>query len=80
MIDAITTNETRFFREPRQFEFMVQRVFPHWQGRCGTGVASQKSAGLERRMFVRGRALHSGHVAGPASSGAGRLGRAASGY
>jgi chemotaxis protein methyltransferase CheR len=24
MIDAITTNETRFFREPRQFEFLVQ--------------------------------------------------------
>ena len=31
MIDAITTNETRFFREPRQFEFMVQRVFPRWR-------------------------------------------------
>ncbi|MGP0097954.1 MAG: CheR family methyltransferase [Terriglobales bacterium] len=31
MIDAITTNETRFFREPRQFEFLVQRVFPRWQ-------------------------------------------------
>ncbi len=31
MIDAITTNETRFFREPRQFEFLVQRVFPGWQ-------------------------------------------------
>jgi chemotaxis protein methyltransferase CheR len=30
MIDAITTNETRFFREPRQFEFMVQQVFPRW--------------------------------------------------
>ena len=31
MIDAITTNETRFYREPRQFEFMVQRVFPRWR-------------------------------------------------
>ena len=31
MIDAITTNETRFFREPRQFEFMVQKMFPRWQ-------------------------------------------------
>ena len=30
MIDAITTNETRFFREPRQFEFLAQRVFPRW--------------------------------------------------
>jgi len=31
MIDAITTNETRFFREPRQFEFLVQRVLPRWR-------------------------------------------------
>ena len=31
MIDAITTNETRFFREPRQFDFLVQRVFPRWR-------------------------------------------------
>ena len=31
MIDAITTNETRFFREPRQFEFLVQTVFRKWQ-------------------------------------------------
>jgi len=30
MIDAITTNETRFFREPRQFDFMVQQVLPRW--------------------------------------------------
>ncbi len=31
MIDAITTNETRFFREPRQFEFLVQSVVSRWQ-------------------------------------------------
>jgi chemotaxis protein methyltransferase CheR len=31
MIDAITTNETRFFREPRQFEFMVQKLVPRWR-------------------------------------------------
>ncbi|MFZ0817136.1 MAG: CheR family methyltransferase [Candidatus Sulfotelmatobacter sp.] len=31
MIDAITTNETRFFREPRQFEFLVQKVIPRWR-------------------------------------------------
>ena len=30
MIDAITTNETRFFREPSQFEFMVKRLLPRW--------------------------------------------------
>jgi len=31
MIDAITTNETRFFREPRQFEFLVQALIPRWR-------------------------------------------------
>lgn len=31
MIDAITTNETRFFREPRQFEFLTKSIFPRWQ-------------------------------------------------
>ncbi|HEY6301858.1 MAG TPA: protein-glutamate O-methyltransferase [Terriglobales bacterium] len=31
MIDAITTHETRFFREPRHFDFMLQRVFPRWR-------------------------------------------------
>ena len=31
MIDAITTNETRFLREPKQFEFLVQKVLPRWQ-------------------------------------------------
>jgi chemotaxis protein methyltransferase CheR len=37
MIDAITTNETRFFREPRQFEFMVQKVFPRWRADAERG-------------------------------------------
>lgn len=31
MIDAITTNETRFFREPRQFDFLEHTVIPRWQ-------------------------------------------------
>ena len=31
MIDAITTNETRFFRDPRHFEFLEQRVIPRWR-------------------------------------------------
>ena len=34
MIDAITTNETRFFREPRQFEFIVQQVLPRWRAQA----------------------------------------------
>jgi chemotaxis protein methyltransferase CheR len=38
MIDAITTNETRFFREPRQFEFLEQTVFPRWRGEAERGA------------------------------------------
>jgi chemotaxis protein methyltransferase CheR len=38
MIDAITTNETRFFREPRQFEFLVQHVFPRWRSNTEPGL------------------------------------------
>jgi len=41
MIDAITTNETRFFREPRQFEFLVQDVFPRWRLLADRGARSK---------------------------------------
>jgi chemotaxis protein methyltransferase CheR len=42
MIDAITTNETRFFREPRQFEFMMQEVFPRWRGDAERRLRSKR--------------------------------------
>jgi chemotaxis protein methyltransferase CheR len=42
MIDAITTNETRFFREPRQFEFLVQRVFPRWHADAERGLRPKR--------------------------------------
>ncbi|HKF24085.1 MAG TPA: CheR family methyltransferase [Candidatus Angelobacter sp.] len=31
MIDAITTNETQFFREAKHFEYLAQHVFPRWR-------------------------------------------------
>jgi len=37
MLDCISTNETHFFREPRQFEFLESRVFPEWQARAEAG-------------------------------------------
>jgi chemotaxis protein methyltransferase CheR len=37
MIDHITTNETHFFREPRHFDFLAQRVFPVWQAEATAG-------------------------------------------
>ena len=42
MIDAITTNETRFFREPRQFEFLMQKVFPRWRADAEQGVRAKR--------------------------------------
>jgi len=31
MLDCISTNETRFFREPQQFEFLERSVLPRWR-------------------------------------------------
>jgi chemotaxis protein methyltransferase CheR len=31
MIDAITTNETQFFREAKHFEYLADHVFPRWR-------------------------------------------------
>jgi chemotaxis protein methyltransferase CheR len=37
MLDAICTNETHFFREPRHFEFLADRVYPAWQAEADAG-------------------------------------------
>jgi chemotaxis protein methyltransferase CheR len=37
MLDAICTNETHFFREPRHFEFLSERVFPEWRAAADAG-------------------------------------------
>src|SRR5262249_29561326 len=34
MIEAITTNETHFFREPKHFEFLAQELLPRWQAKA----------------------------------------------
>jgi chemotaxis protein methyltransferase CheR len=41
MIDAITTNETRFFREPKQFEFLERRAIPRWKTEAEQGLRSR---------------------------------------
>ncbi len=35
LFDAITTNETSFFREPEHFGVLVENVLPEMLGRCG---------------------------------------------
>ena len=42
MIDAITTNETRFFREPRQFDFLVQQAIPRWGAEAEKGLRTKR--------------------------------------
>ena len=37
MLDAITTNETHFFREPQHFDLLSQYVFPRWHQEAATG-------------------------------------------
>ena len=37
MLDAICTNETHFFREPRHFELLAERVFPEWRAAAEAG-------------------------------------------
>jgi chemotaxis protein methyltransferase CheR len=37
MIDCICTNETHFFREPRHFEFLAERLFPAWSAEAEAG-------------------------------------------
>lgn len=41
MLDAITTNETHFFREPAHFQFLEQRVLPAWQAEAAAGRRSR---------------------------------------
>lgn len=37
MLDRITTNETRFFREPRQFEYLEEQALPRWRSDAAEG-------------------------------------------
>src|SRR5208337_688898 len=37
MLDAITTNETHFFREPGHFQFLEQKVLPVWRASAESG-------------------------------------------
>jgi chemotaxis protein methyltransferase CheR len=42
LVDAISTNETHFFREPRQFDFLESRVFPEWEARAEAGRMARR--------------------------------------
>jgi chemotaxis protein methyltransferase CheR len=42
MLDAISTNETRFFREPQHFELLKSVIFPRWAQEGATASRSRK--------------------------------------
>jgi len=42
MIDCMCTNETRFFREPRQFEFLDGQILPHWKELAAAGAMPKR--------------------------------------
>ncbi|WP_028578450.1 CheR family methyltransferase [Desulfomicrobium escambiense] len=45
MVDAVTTNTTSFFREPRHFEFLSQTILPQWQKKNAGRVFTVWNAG-----------------------------------
>ena len=42
MLDRVSTNETHFFREPRQFEFLENRVFAEWREKAASGLKPKR--------------------------------------
>ncbi|MDH3879369.1 MAG: chemotaxis protein CheR, partial [Desulfobacterales bacterium] len=52
MIDAITTNKTDFFREPLQFDYLVQQVLPE--------LISENRAGFSHTLSVWSAGCSSG--------------------
>lgn len=42
LLDAVSTNETHFFREPLQFEFLERRLFPEWAREAELGWRPRK--------------------------------------
>jgi chemotaxis protein methyltransferase CheR len=41
MLDCITTNETRFFREQKQFEFLERVLIPRWKADADAGIRAR---------------------------------------
>ena len=42
LLDRVSTNETHFFREPQQFEFLEKQVFPQWTTQAKGGLRSHQ--------------------------------------
>jgi chemotaxis protein methyltransferase CheR len=53
MLDRLVTNETRFFREPAQFEFLETQILPRW-------IAEASQQGRPRRVRIWSAGCSSG--------------------
>jgi chemotaxis protein methyltransferase CheR len=42
LLDRVSTNETHFFREPRQFNFLEQKIIPNWTTQAMRGLRPRR--------------------------------------
>jgi chemotaxis protein methyltransferase CheR len=52
MVDLLTTNETYFFRESAHFDFLRDRIIPHWRGKPPFRVWSGASSSGEEAYTI----------------------------
>lgn len=58
-VDLLTTNETFFFREPKHFDFLRDRILPHWRGGNRRVWSAASSSGEEAYTLAMVLAEHS---------------------
>lgn len=58
-VDLLTTNETFFFREPRHFDFVRDRILPQWQSGPRRAWSAASSSGEEAFTLSMVLAEHS---------------------
>ena len=57
-VDLLTTNETFFFREPKHFDFLRERVLPHWRNGQRRVWSAASSSGEEAYTLAMVLAEH----------------------
>jgi len=58
-VDLLTTNETFFFREPKHFDFLRDRILPSWNGGQRRVWSAASSSGEEAYTLAMMLAAHS---------------------
>ena len=42
LLDSVSTNETQFFRQPRQFRFIEEQIIPQWSARAASHLMPRR--------------------------------------